>query len=262
MDFYEFSSKSMGKLNATETKLLDYVLGHMDELSHMNIRTMSRNCYVSTATVFRFVKKLGFAGFSEFIEMVGQSNSQILKPAEVPQSLANKEYMQEYLKNIIEGVRVIRPEQIQRFLEALDRNPRVYLIGQGLGLPVACYCDHLFTAFGYDTYRPEEEFEFRATLARVQDNDLCIFFSYSGNNQKISQIIQYLRANTKAFLVSITRADNNLVQSMSDLNFYIFADQLTHGDIDITSRISMIAVIEDLLYSKLRRDGETKLRKL
>ncbi|HEM1600599.1 TPA: MurR/RpiR family transcriptional regulator, partial [Listeria monocytogenes] len=49
-------------------------------------------------------------------------------------------------------------------------------------------------------------------------------------------------------LISITGADNNIIQNMSDINLYIFTDEIEMNNLDITSRISTIAIMELILY--------------
>ena len=58
-------------------------------------------------------------------------------------------------------------------------------------------------------------------------------------------------------IVSLTRADNNTIQNMSDLNFYVFADEIDCQGADITSRCGMIAIMETLLYKRLSADSST-----
>ena len=38
---------------------------------------------------------------------------------------------------------------------------------------------------------------------------------------------------------------------MSDLNFYVFADEIEYEGEDITARIGMIAIFETLMYRRL-----------
>ena len=44
---------------------------------------------------------------------------------------------------------------------------------------------------------------------------------------------------------------------MSDLNFYVFADEIDCQGADITSRRGMIAIMETLLYKRLSADSST-----
>lgn len=73
--------------------------------------------------------------------------------------------------------------------------------------------------------------------------------------------MQQLKKAAHPLLVSITGADNNVVQNMSDVNFYVFTDELFLNKMEITSHISMLAILELILYQYLdnAEEGEYHL---
>ena len=75
--------------------------------------------------------------------------------------------------------------------------------------------------------------------------------SYSGDSISVINEIEKIFAVATPTIISFTRADNNAVQNMSDLNFYVFADEINYEGIDCTSRVGMIAIMETLLYKRL-----------
>ena len=75
--------------------------------------------------------------------------------------------------------------------------------------------------------------------------------SYSGDNVSVVHELERIFAIATPTIISFTRADNNAIQNMSDLNFYVFADQIDYQGTDVTSRIGMIAIMEILLYKRL-----------
>ncbi|MBC6307738.1 MurR/RpiR family transcriptional regulator, partial [Listeria booriae] len=66
MDFFEISSKTVASLTRNERILFDYVVKNMNLIKNQSIREVSAECFVSTTTFLRFVRKLGFTGYSEF----------------------------------------------------------------------------------------------------------------------------------------------------------------------------------------------------
>ena len=69
-------------------------------------------------------------------------------------------------------------------------------------------------------------------------------------------INDFIQAGLNPMIVSVTEADNNVIQNMSDLNFYMFTDDIQVNETDITSHISMIAIMELLLYQYVEDHGE------
>lgn len=251
MDFYEQANQHITKLNDNEQKIFEYVVSNINEVKKMQIRVLAEKCYVSATTIMRFTKKLGFAGYREFIEALNIS-VHMSDTTEVPDILWKKEYSEEYLKNVMESVRVLSAKTIRRFKEALDPGGRIYFFGTGMDREVARYAYHLFTSLGYRASCPQEPYEQNAALRQLTDSDLLFVFSISGKDHECIQIIEKARMNCKAKIATLTQSANNVIQSMSDIDFYVFAEQVIYKDADLTARISMIATIELLVYSLIQ----------
>lgn len=247
MDFFEQTNQHVSRLNENERKLFEYVVRNIHMVKDMNIRTMAGNCYVSTTTVIRFVKKLGFVGYREFSDSL-RATSYSLNHTELPEVFWRRTYSEEYLKNIIESVRVVSQEQVEQFVGYVKENPIIYFLGNGLSGEPARYAYHLFTALGYYTYLPTQRYELQSTLHQMKDGDVIFAFSFTGEDKSIIEMIEQANLRCKPVVVSVTRAGNNIVQNLSDLNFYVFSDQATYNGLDLTSRISMIAIVEMLAY--------------
>ena len=70
MDFYSYTSERLDRLSNTERNVFNFVIKNMHQVKNMSIRELAAECYVSTPTLFRFVKKLGFEGYSEFVAAI------------------------------------------------------------------------------------------------------------------------------------------------------------------------------------------------
>ncbi|MGL5867644.1 MurR/RpiR family transcriptional regulator [Clostridium chrysemydis] len=247
IDFFEFVNPKLSTLNKTEKKIFDYVVKNQDGVKSMSIRKLSKECYVSTTTLFRFVKKLGFSGYNEFISTLrigGNSNSD---RAVIPDVVTKKNYNEEYLKNIIESVRVIKEDDAERFCKMLNSNNKIFIFGADLTKQVVKYVHCLLSLMEYDTVIVHDKYELDSTIKDVGANDIVLIFSFSGESSGMIKIVERIKVKNSN-IVSVTRADNNIIQGLSDINFYVFSDNIVNNNNDISSRISMIAVIETLIY--------------
>lgn len=252
MDFFEVTNVHLPELNENERKIFDYIVHNMGSVSGMNIRELAQNCYVSTTTIVRFSKKLGFQGYREFTDSIRFTLHNMDK-TELPDVLWKREYSEEYIKNIIESIRVISQEKIDRFRAALKSGTSIYFYGSGLNREAAHYAYRVFTAIGYCTYFPEEEYEIKSMLTHMKNEDILFLFSITGEDTDVINIVESANIKCKPFVTSITWSGNNVLQNISDLDFYIFADQLQFNGINLTSRISMIAIVEMLAYSLIAK---------
>jgi RpiR family glv operon transcriptional regulator len=249
-DFFEATQGSLERLNQTERKLFDYVVKHMDSVKDLSIQRFASERYLSTTTIFRFTQKLGFTGYSDFINslLVTEHRSHT---ANVPSVLRSKAYADEYLKNVMEAVRVMPAQKIAQVLEVLARKPNVYILCDSDANDLGRYCEKLFLGLGRRTYFPEVAYQVVALMDLVEDDDLLIVLSYSGEEPALIETVERLFYDKRPFLLSITRADNNTIQNMSDVNFYMFADEIELNGINLTSQLAMLMILELLVYESL-----------
>ena len=61
-----FSYEQIQSLNELEMEVYNYVIVHLEQVSHMRIRELAESAHVSTSTILRFCNKLGCDGYTEF----------------------------------------------------------------------------------------------------------------------------------------------------------------------------------------------------
>lgn len=252
MDFYQKTSNAMSNLSSNEQTIMTYIIKNLHAVKKMSIRDLADTCFVSTTTIFRFVKKLGYEGYSDFISDIIEAEAETRK-IHIPSIVQNDNYRDSYLKNIMEAVKVITDEKIEKFESIMNKNPDIYVIAEGLSREVGHYFTRLLTTIGYNVLFPIESYEKEMVLRRIKREDVLLVLSFSGDNQVVVNEIEKIFAIATPTIISFTRADNNAIQNMSDLNFYVFADEINYGGIDVTSRAGMIAIMETLLYKRISK---------
>ncbi|MEA5051294.1 MAG: MurR/RpiR family transcriptional regulator [Oscillospiraceae bacterium] len=252
MDFYQLTSEKAQYLSSTEKAILNFVTRNLQLVKRMSIRELAADCYVSTTTILRFVRKMGFAGYAEFQDVVCRTEEQSRKLT-IPDIVQKENYRDSYLKNVIEAVKVITDEKIEKFDQIMMRYPKIFILAEGMSAEVANYFYRLFKVIGYDVELPRKDYELRSVERRIKREDVLLVLSYSGDNAEVVRQIEHIFTYSTPTIISVTRADNNVIQNMSDLNFYFFADEISYEGKDITSRCGMIAILETLLYKRMTR---------
>ena len=250
MNFYEHTSDIMVRLSPNEQNIMTYVIKNMQAVKKMSIRELADACFVSTTTILRFVRKLDYQGYTDFIEAIIEAEAES-RAINIPSIVQNDQYRDSYLKNIIEAVKVVTDEKVEKFQTIMSRNPDIYLIAEGLSKEVGRYFVRLLSSVGYNVSFPVEEFEKNSCLKKIKRDDVVMVLSYTGDNVSVVHELEKIFAIATPTIISFTRADNNAIQNMSDLNFYVFADEINYQGTDVTSRIGMIAIMEILLYKRL-----------
>ena len=253
MQFYDQVSESMPKLSPTEQNTLNYIMKNLHVVKNMSIRDLSDVCFVSTTSIFRLVKKLGYDGYADFIDAVKETEEDSRK-IHIPTVVTGDRYSESYLKNVIEALKVISDDKVNKFNAIMNRNPSIYILAEGLSQEIGRYFYRLLKSVGFNVEMPAEEYEFKSVLNRIKRDDVLLVLSYTGNNRSVINKIERIFAIATPTIMSITRSDNNAIQNLSDLNFYVFADEIDYEGIDITSRCGMVAIMETLLYKRISQN--------
>ncbi|WP_249921825.1 hypothetical protein A5821_000897 [Enterococcus sp. 7F3_DIV0205] len=199
---------------------------NLNEIKNKSIREVADDCFVSTTTFLRFVRKIGFSGYSEFTTVIKYT---LLNQKEEKVSsfiISQKDYREEYLKNINESVRVIDKNSLITVGEYLKKKPIIYLFAKRMNKQLMQYAKYLFVAGGFFVVFPEDQSMRMIVQKQIKSDDMVCILTYQGKDEEWIQLMQRLKNTAHPLLVSIMGADNNVVQNMSDVNFYVFTDEL------------------------------------
>jgi len=247
MNFYDVTKDNVKKLNKTEQVLYEYVIKNMDEVKGLSIQKFASSQFLSTTSIFRFTQKLGFSGYSEFINsiLITTHHFKQTDNSVATNALNDK---QNYLANATESVRVMSEEMVNKVIGLLKEKPRIYILTDDNTHTIGQYCERLFIGLGFHAYFPETAYQRQNLVNRIREKDLIIALSYSGNDDGLIDFLQHVFLTEKPHLLSITGAQNNPLESLSDSHFYVFSDTVLLGGLDLTSSISMLMVMELLIY--------------
>ena len=253
IDFFEATQDTVRELNKTERQLFDYVVKNMDAVKFMSIQKFAAKRFLSTTSIFRFTQKLGFSGYSEFINSL--MVTAYSKPEDVlPTALMKQGYREGYLKNTLETVRVMSEQEINKVMDLLAHRPNIYILTDDGTRPITQYSEKLFIGLGLHAYGPEISYQMQNLVNRITGNDMIIALSYSGQDKEMIDFIERVFLRERPFLLSVTRADNNTLESLSDANFYVFAEEIKQGGMDLTSGVAMLMILEILVYTYLAQE--------
>ncbi len=248
MDFYEITSKKIDGLNKNELKLYNFILDNIDTMHSKTVRSFAKECFVSTSTILRFVKKIGFEGYNEMIIVIKYTLS-IEVPTKTTITEKKVKYKEEYAKNILESIRVLDDEKIYEVTEEIKEADKLYIFSRGLIKTYGSYVEFLFELNGIDTYFADESYYRKYYSSIISENDFVIVIDYHGDDQELLDVINISKKNNCKNILSITQANNNIMQNLSKYNLYYFTDETHINGFDITSNVSVMAILELLVHN-------------
>ena len=229
-----FGNEIIQNLNELELSLYEYIMKNSEKVMYMKIRDLAKEVHVSTTTVIRFCRKVGCSGFTEFkvkfkLFMEEKQKTKVSEDSSIIMDNM-KRLMSEEFK-----------EKINELSQMINNNSNVVFMGGGLSGIVGKYASRYISSIGKFTMYIDDLFY--PTNTEICKDALVIVISESGETVEIINAINRLKKQ-KCIIASITNSENSTIAKMSDFNISYYIPQERIGDIDITSHIPVIYILE------------------
>ena len=248
-DFFTVTAPYLPSLNQTDRNIYDYVTRNLETVKDESIRTLSHECFVSTATMFRFVQKLGFSGYADFINLLRLTYYASLEQSE-PKSASLEAWVQTYIESVSSTLRTISEERAVQFCEHLCSSRSVLLLTDEDCREAAYYARRLFCMQGKPCFVLTSSYEIKTAESSITQDDMLLVLAATGQSQALLEQIRRLRAEQSAYLVAITGQKHGALQKFCDLSIPVSGGengQLLSG--------AIVAAI-DLLVHKFRKQTD------
>lgn len=230
------------ELSQNELYIWNYILHHKLECENISIHGLAQHCNVSHTTIMRFVRKLGFHGYSEFKYYLRWSDKEEAFGADEIDTC-----YREYINNLD----MIRDRDCSDMFELMDQARRVFVFGTGdLQKNIAREMKRTFSLVNKLMHVIEGYDEIRMASKYATADDLFILISLSGENKLMKNVISWLQEkNIK--IVSFTKNKPNTLARASDVNISLTAHKVVtrHKEEDITV-VAQFFMVTEVLFLK------------
>lgn len=206
---WENIKNNYSNLYAAEAKVADFILNNPSQALEANVSETAELSGVSDATVVRFCKRIGYAGFYQMkLQLshdMGKNATLNDKEREGTVSDSAQERMVAITNNIMTISRHIDTEILKKCAVAIDNSETVFVIGNGYAKIIACDIIYRLTRMGIRCSGggySETDFE---NLYLGKENDVAIFISRSGEDKKTYKEMELARKK-KIVTISLTDA--------------------------------------------------------
>lgn len=244
----DFLPEQVRTLNELETATFNFILSNLSSIDKISVRQLAQAVHVSTATVMRMTRKLGFEGWVELKYYLKNQN----QLTEIPVN---------YYENLLQldlFLRKITSKEAGRKLEEavkLIREARyIIFIGVGSSGALAEYGARYFTNIGLESYAISDPYQ--AVKGKGAPDVLSIVLSASGETDKIIERVVKLREEAPAKIISITNHPETTLSKLSNINLtYGFQTEYSAYDPleNLTSQLPVIAFIEILAHQAMEK---------
>lgn len=235
-----FSEDKIKTFGTTDMKIYNYILKNSIQFPYMSIRELAEEIPTSTASIMRFVKKMGYDSFPEMKYSYKRDEKQI--------SLHTVNDIEETINCLKKFSTPFYQDLFKEVAYVLGEANMIIFDGMGDSGKIAEYAARRFAANGFFSAALTDPYQ----MIHMNGKDIVVvILSVSGNTTElIRKANAYKEAGCK--LVSITASDDNIIAKMSDLAISYYINDIRVGEISQTTQIPALGIIEILSNMTLK----------
>ncbi|WP_026906941.1 MurR/RpiR family transcriptional regulator [Paucisalibacillus globulus] len=245
---FDISPEKYNTLSDSERFLLKYIYDHLEEISTMSIVKLSEHASVSTATIVRLMKKIGYDGYTSFKYSIQEK---IAKP-DTHNELDDIDLMikQAIIKNeheVIKTIQMLSIGTIEDAIQKIHDSEKIYIFARGFSEMIANEMTMKFQLLGKNCEMHNDPNIIRVISQRLKDREMAIFISLSGETNELVEACKNLRINNISTITLTTKMDSTLAK-MSELIFLGYKDSHSFfPDYEVRSRLPLQVISRVLL---------------
>ena len=214
---------------------------------------------VSEALIVKIAKKLGFEGFRQLREALGEHNR--LSQADLQEELCVAEGARAHLQKVLhasvgaleQGLASVSPEALERAADCLHAARQRDFYGEGGSGLVARDAAHQFLRIGVRASVFDDGQLMLMSAALLRRGDVAMAFSHSGQTAAVVEAARQARQNGAQLIALTNRSDSPLGQE-SDVTLCANLDSLPWAGENAAARLVQLSVLDALLNAVAQRD--------
>ena len=253
-------SSSYSTLTRSAKKLADYIFNNRSSVQYMSITSLAEAAGVSEATITRFCRTLGLAGYNELkLELAlaqagrdeGEAQEEERQEADSDSGseleAACRNLYQQDVNALSETLELMDPERTRQAVELLTKAKRVLCFGQGGSNVTAMEAWARFSTAASKFIHIDDSHMQATAAALCQAGDVILFVSYSGSTRDMLDVLRPAK-NGGASVILITRFYNSPAASLSDVVLLCGATESPLQSGSIAAKIGQMFIIDYLFH--------------
>ncbi|MER2173141.1 MAG: MurR/RpiR family transcriptional regulator [Carnobacterium sp.] len=240
-------------LSKLESQVLEYILKYPNKVAELTIDEFANEIYISTATVSRTCKKLGFKGYQQLKYALDQYN---LTKEDFHQGDKKNadiaEHITRFQKETEKTLAEVNPSQITRAVELLTNSNLVEFFGVGVSFPFCSDAARKLTFAGKISSARNDWDELRAVANNMKSNDLAILLSHSGETLHLMEYANILKQKQVPFIL-LAGTQNSYLETLADFTITAYSESFYYKDIDMSSRFSISLLMDLIIFEYIKQ---------
>lgn len=265
-DFFDNVRKLYGGLTNTQKQVADFILEHPDVIAFKRLEELAMMIGVSTTSVIRFARSVGYKGYADMQQDIQQS---IVGKASLPDRLidAVKSTKQDQLlidsfkrdiDNIASTLHLLSEDDLAKAVSSIIAAQNIYVLGTRGNFSVAHYLGyrlsqikrgvHLVSGLSMDY--PEE-------IASIRRGDVCIAFLTPRYSRMTANLVAWMKKRG-VMIILFTKEGSNEINLYGDIILPCRTDGISYK----SSLIALFAVCNYILAAVVPQNHDESMEVL
>jgi len=240
------------KMGRGERKIADLITSDPHSILPLTISQFAKEVGCGAATLVRFSKRLGFAGYQELKIAIAQEISTLsndrdqISPDDSCYFMFTKRLRD--IQVALQKTRlVLSPASMDAAAQKIMNAKRIVIFGLGNSAAIAHDAQHKFLRVGLNATACSDNHLQSIIASHLNTDCVAIGISHSGRSVDIVHALNLSRMNG-ATTICVTNHDTSPITEVSDICLYTKSEETQHSILAMSSRIAQLTIF-DAIYT-------------
>ena len=252
-------------LTRSGKKLADYILSHKSEAQYMSITSLAEASRVSEATITRFCKMLGLAGYNDLKLALAKADPTLgaRDPGADPTQASGQSSFETLCRRLYqtdvsalnETLAMVDEASALKAAALLSNSRRIFCFGQGSSNVTAMEAWARFSTASSDFIHIADSHMQAMASSLCTDQDAILFFSYSGATKDMLDVLKPAK-NNGASVILITHFPNSPAAMLADVVLLCGPSENPLQSGSIAAKIGQLFIIDYLFHVYCQQNSD------
>lgn len=223
-DFITTITQRFETFTNSQKTVADYLLNHLNAVAFMTLEDLAMQIGVSTTTVIRFARALGYDGYSEMQKNIqADILNKVSLPArlndvtKIPDDKLLKDSFAHDIHNIEQTLSTLSEESLRSAIESLNSARDIYILGMRSSFSLAHYTfTRIAQIKGNVRLLQSVGMVYPEEVASAGQGDVCIAFLFPRYSKTTATILSWMK-NHGVKIILFTSKDHMSVNGYGDV---------------------------------------------
>ena len=238
--FFENLKENYDKLSISEQQVIDYLMKQVN-VEDTTLKNIKHDCLVSSSTVIRACKKLGYRTFSD-LKYDLRLNKEIEKEIEKKNNSTFLQMKEQLNVEFERTISILNQQDFETFANIIIKSRRIFCVGIGSSYMVTSDFNRklkLIDLWANDYF---EHFSIERIPDISTNKDTIIIFSLGGDNDEVNTSLLRAKKNGTTIL-TITSLTNNPLAKISDYIIRVYDAPKKREKIRSRLMLNLVAIL-------------------